>query len=175
MNQPELSFGDDAILIDGYPFRPGLDGALLRIGVREIVEVDMARCVVRTSDELIYLPGWPTASLQEFCGRHALPVRPRYHVWADILDPYVDTSFTAQQVEARNRRLQAAGFGRERVRRLRWLVSVPIFLYQGVAGEWTGLDASDLMESIQFLRLSGLYGAAYRAIMRIALEAYGAG
>jgi hypothetical protein len=173
MSRSDTTFGDDAISISNYPFRPGSVRLPLRIAVREILEVDVGHCALRIGDEVIYLPGWPRVQLQEFCEKHALRTLPRYHVWSDILDPYVDTSFTAKQVEERNQRLQAAGFGRARVCKLRLLVALPIVLYQGIAGEWTGLDAYDLMGSLRFLRLFGLYGLAYRAIMKIALEPYG--
>lgn len=138
----------------------------------EITEIDPVRCVLRVGDELIYLPDWPKGALVEFCQRHNVTMRARYDVWSDILAPYVDTSFPKVAVAARSKRLKVAGFGAIRVFKTRLIVAVPILLFQGIAGEWTGLYHYDLMYSFRMLRLFGLYGVAYRAAMRIALEPY---
>ena len=172
MNSPRLEFKMDRILIENYPYKAKSCRTSLHISATEIDEVDAKRCVLLVKDELIYLPGWPKNELCEFCSRNGIVVRERYDVWGDILDPFVDTSFTHQEIVARSSRLEAANFSSWRVSRLRWLYALPIIVFQGIAGEWTGLHHYHLLHSLRYLRLLGLYGVAYRHTMGVALEAY---
>ncbi len=172
MKDERLKFEGDKISIFNYPFRPGRGQKCLAIPATEVIEADVERCVLLVADELIYLPGWPREELLAFCESHNIPIKRRYDAWADILDPFVDTSFTMEEAAKRKERLKAAGFGPARVARLHLLVALPMFIFQGIAGEWTGLYHYDLLYSLRLLRMFGLYGIAYRATMKVALEPY---
>jgi hypothetical protein len=169
---PTATFSGNEIAVSRYPFRPGFRKARLAIRAEEIREVDVDRCALLVGEEIIYLPGWPRAELTEFCSRNRVRTVARYDSWADILDPFVDTSFTKKEVLSRNTRLRAAGFNSGRVFGLRLLVALPIIIFQGIAGEWTGLYHYHLLYAVRALRLVGLYGWAYRATMRVAREPY---
>jgi hypothetical protein len=166
------TFADDDVIVSKYPFRPGFRKARLAIGASEIREADLDRCALLVGKEIIYLPGWPRPELESFCSKNRVRIVSRYDAWADILDPFVDTSFTSEQVLRRNTRLRAAGFSAGRVFRLRLLIALPVIVFQGIAGEWTGLYHYHLLYSVRVLRLFGLYGLAYWATMGIARGPY---
>jgi hypothetical protein len=168
----QLRFLEDRIIVSGYPFSPSSRSSDLTIQAQDIAEADIDRCTVHAQSELIYLPGWPREELSEFCQRNHIRVRPRYDVWADILDPFVDTSFTSKEVRDRNNRLRQGGFLPCRVFCLRLLYALPIVWFQGLAGEWTGLYHFHLLHALRYLRLVGLYRLAYKHTMKIALEPY---
>jgi hypothetical protein len=172
MPPPKAVFDRDRILIAKYPFLPGSCRKSVSISAGDILEADVKQCTLRVKHELIYLPGWPREELAIYCSRNGVAVRGRYDVWADILDPFVDTSFTSAAVAARNGRLRAARMSAWRVVGLRILYFLPIAAFQGIAGEWTGLHHYHLLYSIRGLRLLGLYSLAYRHTMSIALEPY---
>lgn len=167
-----LEFLGDHFIVREYPFSPSFFADDLKVLASEIAEVDLDRCVVLVGRDLIYLPGWPREELSTFCKDNTIKVRVRYDVWAHILDPFVDTSFTADEVKIRNGHLRQAGFSVWRTFWLRLIFALPIIFFQGMAGEWTGLYHYHLLYSIRWLRLVGLYRLAYRYTMNVALEPY---
>lgn len=172
MAPPKAIFERDRILIPRYPFAPGSCRKNLAIGAADVIEADPRQCTLRLANEIIYLPGWPHDELIAFCTSNQVPVRERYNIWADILEPYVDTSFSSTEVAERRNRLRAAQISTWTVVRLRCLYFLPIVIYQGIAGEWTGLHHYDLLDSLRALRLVGLYGVVYRHTMTVALDQY---
>ena len=167
-----LEFFDDHFIIKKYPFFPSFFARDLTVSASEILEADLHQCVVRLKNDLIYLPDWPRETLSAFCLNNRIKVGVRYDVWAHILDPFVDTSYNSNEVQNRNDQLRQAGFSAWRTFRLRLLFAFPILLFQGIAGEWTGLYHYHLLYSLRSLRLVNLYGLAYRFTMKIALEPY---
>jgi hypothetical protein len=168
----EAVFVGDRILIARYPFLPGSCRKAVSISADEILEADTQHCTLRLKNHIIYLPGWPREDLVAYCASNRVVVRQRYDVWEDILEPFVDTSFTSVQIAARNERLRSAGMSAWRVARLRLLYCLPIVVFQGIAGEWAGLHHYHLLHSLRGLRVLGIYFLPYRHTMNVALEQY---
>jgi hypothetical protein len=172
MALPRAEFHSHRILILRYPFAPGSCRKRLSIAAEHIQEADPNTCTLRVADELIYLPGWPRDELASFCLANGIPLRERYDAWTDILEPFADTSFSCSEIAERNTRLRVGGLSSSRVTGLRFVYCIPIILFQGIAGEWTGLYHYHLLHALRGLRLVGLYSFAYRHTMRVALEQY---
>lgn len=168
----EVLWGENTISIGAYPLRPTFRTKFISLKASEVVEADIERCVLRIAGELIYLPGWPREELQAFCQKNDIAVKKRYDIWSDLLAPFVDTNYSAEDVAEQNRQLRAVGYGRYRVSAIIFCVAIPMILYQGIAGEWVGLYHYDLLFSLRPLKLFGLYGFAYWATMKIALAPY---
>jgi len=49
------------------------------------------------------------ASLNTFCREHRLPFAKRYDVWADLLDPFLDTELSTEDQAASRQRLKERG------------------------------------------------------------------
>jgi hypothetical protein len=172
MAKSNVVFDGDRIAIAKYPFRSGSCSNSITMSAKDILEADPDQCSLRLKNEIIYLPGWPRQELMAYCATNGVPVQKRYDVWADILEPFVDTSFTSDQIGARNNRLRSAGMSAFRVAWLRLLYGLPIVAFQGIAGEWMDLHHYHLLHSLRGLRLLGLYYFVYRHTNSIALEQY---
>ncbi|WP_280508867.1 hypothetical protein [Nocardia cyriacigeorgica] len=87
------------------------------------------------------------AELAEFCARYAVPIAHRVDVWADLLEPYLDTEFSEADQRATIARLERAGIPADEVASIRARVGPVVHAYNVKVWEWVHLGLCDLFEA----------------------------
>ncbi|WP_280212982.1 hypothetical protein [Nocardia cyriacigeorgica] len=85
--------------------------------------------------------------LDEFCARNAIPIGHRVDVWADLLEPYLDTEFSEADQRATIARLARAGIPAAEVASIRARVGPVVHAYNVKVWEWVHLGLCDLLEA----------------------------
>ncbi|MFD6390036.1 hypothetical protein [Nocardia sp. NPDC060259] len=145
-------FADTEIRFASYEF-PGAtvypSGA---IGLAEIRDVDPRATPpeVRTvRGETLFVLAAQRSELDDFATRHGIPVRRRPDVWADLLEPFLDTSFDPDDVRATLDRLRRAGVSPAEVDEIRGRVERAMLAYNidSMLWEWVHLGLYDLLSA----------------------------
>lgn len=99
--------------------------------------------------ETLFVPRALDTELARFCLRHDIPEVRRSDLWADLLEPFLDTEIDAESAGATFARLCAAGFSREEIEAVRERVGSLMYHYNFVAmvWEWGYLGLHDLLHA----------------------------
>jgi hypothetical protein len=147
-----VEFGPTGLLYSSYPYavaRVYPHGTVAVADIRD-VDPDAAPPEVRLrSGETLFVSARQRDDLRAFCEVHAIAVRRRPDVWADLLEPFLDTELTAADDERTASRLAAVGLGREEVARIRAEVGDAMVAYNfgSMLWEWVHLGLFDVLEA----------------------------
>ncbi|MFC6010256.1 hypothetical protein [Nocardia lasii] len=133
---------------------------------------------IRTvTEETLFVAAGDGPALEKFCHRNAIPVRRRPDIWADLLEPFLDTSFDLAHQRATEAQLLAAGFPAAEIVEIRRRVERAMVSYNfdSMLWEWVHLGLFDLLSAAngslaRWTARKSLGDAAelYRWAMRIA-------
>ncbi|MEU5064884.1 hypothetical protein AB0G95_12735 [Streptomyces virginiae] len=115
--------------------------------VRE-ADPDAAPPEIRTlAGEIVFVSSVHQAGLRRFCEVNGIPLRVRPDVWGDLLEPFLDTSFTHRERMANLERLAAVGLDAGETARIRERVGPLMAAYNSVHWDWNHLGLADLLEA----------------------------
>lgn len=167
-------FGDDSIKFDDYPFRPSSvykTGSVNRTLIRDI-DLSKAPPEVRLiTGEILFVPATQKKELNEFAEKLGIPTLEREDVWHDLLEPFLDTTFSISHHKRSFRHLQRQGFSLREIRQIRSKVSKPMWLYNGFFWDWTHLGLMDLLEAVERVSFRWTFKTFYKYAMQIANRA----
>jgi hypothetical protein len=115
-----------------------------------IRDVDLSKTppeVRLKSGEILFVSAELKRELESFAVKFAIPCVERADVWADLLEPFVDTEFSAADQERTLKRLHQQGFLADEVQSIRAKVKDPVLAYNSVVWDWTYLGLFDLLEA----------------------------
>ncbi|MFD4676405.1 hypothetical protein ACFWNN_42255 [Lentzea sp. NPDC058450] len=174
-----VTFGPDRIVFSSYRFpwaSVAPHGVLRASDVRD-VSCSFSPFEIRTvAGETLFLTGDP-AGLKAFCARHDVPSVVRFDVWGNLLEPFLDTSFSASDVAATDARLAGVGLPEADVRSIRERVGplMRAYNFDSMLWEWAHLGLYDLLDALSGTLVPaslpatlGDPGEVYRWAMKIA-------
>lgn len=177
----EARFVDDGIELD-YPF-PGASvhpsGLVPWSDVRE-VDPQATPPEVRTCDELFFVPGSHRDELARRAAAHAVPIVRRVDVWALILEPFLDTTTSADDEERTLDRLERAGVPWADAVGLRahFAPAMVAYNFTSMLWAWAHLGSYDLLLALRGVLTGGShrlgdadFAEVYRRVTAIALSA----
>jgi hypothetical protein len=146
----EVAFaGDRVSLPPAHLCRLG--GASDRLDAVAIADADPAAAPpeIRTvSGEIVFISAAQRAQLERFCQVNDIPIRTRADVWGDLLEPFLDTEFTAEDEAATLSRLLWAGLTAAEVARVRARVGPLMRAYNAIHWDWFHLGLADLLDAV---------------------------
>lgn len=173
-------FDDRGITFREYPFPPASvrrDRHLPWAQVRD-VDPDAAPPEVRTVDgETLFVDARQAADLWTACAAAGRPIVHRIDVWDLLLEPYLDTSFDAEDRERTLTTLERCGISRRESSEIRRRVGGTMLAYNSVLWDWVHLGLYDLLTvtrraptllTLRHRLSSRRYATFYRWAMEIA-------
>lgn len=137
-----LRFGDGWIEIDGR-----------RIAAGDVVEIDPGGFppLLRTGDELLFVSATRKAELEAWALKQGVPLRSRFDVWAALLEPALDTRFSAEQQKRTLEQLLRHGFTAREVEAIRARVVEPMRRWNldSMTWEWVHLGLFDVLQVME--------------------------
>ena len=148
----KLTFDQEFVSFHNYPF-PGSSihprGKVTAGSIRD-VDPDAYPPEIRTRDgETLFVPRARQTDFQKFIGDQSLKVVQRPDVWSLILDPFLDTEFTAELQELTFERLAEFGLTRDQVQQTRDQVESAMLSYNQPFGEWRHLGLFDMLHAMR--------------------------
>ena len=148
----KLTFNDESISFRDYPF-PGSSiyprGNVLYTSIRD-VDPDASPPEIRTIEsETLFVPADQLADFQKVIEQQSLKIVNRPDPWSLILEPFLDTEFTAEQKEQTFSLLSDHGLSREQVLRIRRTVESAMLSYNQPFGEWRHLGLFDMLNAMR--------------------------
>ena len=146
----EISFSEDFVVLDDYPFPQRNRGR--KVIADEISEVvlNWMPPAIRTSDgEYLLVPAPQKEELIGFASRCGIPMTKRVDVWSFILEPFLDTEFTADQKARTMGILAESGVPEDEVARIRRLVNGPMLLWTAITWEWCHYGLYDVLSQMK--------------------------
>uniref|UniRef100_A0AAU2JZ20 Transcriptional regulator n=1 Tax=Streptomyces sp. NBC_00049 TaxID=2903617 RepID=A0AAU2JZ20_9ACTN len=138
-------FSDDAVLLprEGWPSDSPLPAAAVRDH-----DPDASPPEMRTvQGDTVFVPAARRTELERFCAAHGIPLSRRPDVWGDLLEPFLDTTFTAADQAQTLDRLARAGLGAAEVADIRERVGPLMRAYNSVHWDWHHLGLADLLDA----------------------------
>jgi hypothetical protein len=147
----DVSFAEDRVRFPRYGFRGASVHPAGDVPVERVRDADWTAMPpeIRTTDgETLFVARPHREALAGFCGRHGIPHRRRHDVWGDLLDPFLDTWFDAEDERATLDRLAGSGFGEPEVADIRARVGPVMLAYNGIVWDWVNLNLFDLLTAM---------------------------
>lgn len=124
--------------------------------------------------ELIFISATDRAALSHWAAEQHIPTLQRPDLWADLLEPFLDTEFDEASQEQTRQRLQSHGLSPAEIAYWRQRVKGPMLRYNALLWEWVHLGLYDLLCAMSFpmaLRARAqAFCALYVEAMEIALR-----
>ncbi|MGW5919275.1 hypothetical protein ACWFPY_09790 [Nocardia fluminea] len=141
---------DTEIRFVDYPFAGASVYPEGVIAVSAITEADPGaiRPYLRTvAGEMLFVHAEHRRALDEFCRRNAIALHRRLDIWSDLLEPFLDTWFDAEDQQATEARLHAVGLGSAEIVEIRGFVERAMMSYNfdSMLWEWVYLGLYDLL------------------------------
>ncbi|MEW6732280.1 MAG: hypothetical protein AB1489_13205 [Acidobacteriota bacterium] len=148
-----VEFLSDGIRFTDYPYPPASiypTGIVKYLSIEEIV-INAIPPEVRTSEDILFVSASLREQLMTVAKEQGIALTNRQDVWGLILEPFLDTEFTAAQQQATLELLEQNGIDRELSKRLRNRVAKAMWAYNFDSGlwDWCHLGLSDLLSALQ--------------------------
>ncbi|MBK6963192.1 MAG: hypothetical protein IPH20_04440 [Bacteroidales bacterium] len=169
----QLTIGDTFLIIENYPFEPSIAYSQTKFTADQIDELDCKSYppTIRIKDELIFLPTEKKNELEDFAEKNKISIveRPMIREW--ILEPFLDTEFTAGSDQRLTSLLGKSGLTADQVSSLRAEVETQMLKYNfdTMLWEWGGLGASDVLRAMRTKYNKDEFKDFYKRVMEIAL------
>lgn len=170
----EAIFHENGIEFRSYPFRPASVSEEPAVHFDLIKDVDLSKSppeVRLKSGEILFISATQSKELEAFAARFRIAALNRVDVWADLLEPFLDTEFSLAEQEKTLRRLEEQGFSRREIASIRKTVKDPVLLYNSVLWEWVHLGLFDVLEAVSRQTSAGRFEEFYWYAMEIANRA----
>lgn len=106
---------------------------------------------IRTrSGETLFLAPEAKHALEEFCTVNGIPLVRRFDVWGNLLEPFLDTSFSAAHQAATDSLLHGVGLTQESIDsiRVRLWPLMRSYNFDSMLWEWADLSLFDLLKAL---------------------------
>lgn len=136
---PKVSISRFGAEFEEYPYPPSLVYPKGKIQWHSVVEINSqaAPPEIRTrSGEILAVPATQAPELLRMASQAGVPDVLRVDVWGLVLEPFLDTPFTAQRRKYTSRLLMANGVSASERRRLRIALTPVMMAYNGTSGLW---------------------------------------
>ncbi|MGK3208019.1 hypothetical protein [Amycolatopsis sp. MEPSY49] len=148
-----VTFAEDHICFQQYPFAGASvhpTGVVTPDRIRDAEPRATPPEIRTTRGETLFVPHDRRAGLEEFCRRHGIAVVRRRDVWADLLEPFLDTEVGAEAERATDERLQRAGIPRSEVTRIRERLTplMTAYNFDSMLWEWAYLGLFHLLSAV---------------------------
>jgi hypothetical protein len=149
----EVRFAEDRICYLSYDF-PGAtvypSGPVTPAQIRD-ADWTTARPELRTTHgETLFIPRRQWAEFEQFCRRHGIIKKYRPSTWSDLLEPFLDTWFDADDQRATEQRLHEAGLSPAEITAIRQRLAPVMNAYNFDSGlwDWVDLGLFDLLSAV---------------------------
>ncbi|MEV4145789.1 hypothetical protein AB0J40_19105 [Amycolatopsis sp. NPDC049691] len=148
-----VTFAEDHICFRQYPFAGASvhpTGVVTPDRIRDAEPGATPPEIRTTRGETLFVPHDRRAELEEFGHRHGIAVVRRRDVWADLLEPFLDTEIGAEAERATDERLHRAGIPRPEVRRIRDRLTplMTAYNFDSMLWEWAYLGLFHLLSAV---------------------------
>ena len=148
----KLKFDNKAVFFRRCPF-PGSSvypkGNVPHCSIRD-VDPDAKPPEIRTLDgETLFVPAAQRADFLQVIKDQSFNVVKRPDIWCLILEPFLDTEFSAEQSEQTLRQLEEFGMSRDEVSQTRIEVKAAMLSYNSPLGDWLHLGLYDVLHAMR--------------------------
>ena len=147
-----VTFGPDHIVFAAYEFPWASVHPHGVLPASHVRDASMGgRPEVRTdSGETLFLSRDDAAGLAEFCLRHGIADVVRFDVWGNLLEPFLDTEFSAEASAATCARLHSVGLSQDVIDSIRARLTPLMHAYNldSMLWEWADLGLYDLLRAL---------------------------
>ncbi|NEW41811.1 hypothetical protein GV794_14050 [Nocardia cyriacigeorgica] len=139
-----VCFGDDHLSAADLP---AADREVLATEIRDADPTAISPEIRTRAGVTLFVSATQREELDGFCAAHSIPIRRRFDVWAELLEPYLDTEFADDEHRATIARLELAGIPADEVAHIRERVGPVVHAYNVKVWEWVHLGLPDLLEA----------------------------
>ncbi len=170
----KITFATDSLKFEDYPFDCSFVSTNPVLNIKDIINicVNSAPPTVKVDNELIFISAEHKQKLIDFAEKNNLPFSDRPALWDWILEPFLDTEFTAEDKERIYILLEKYELGRETVDKLRETVTEQMIKYnfETMLWEWTMFSALDVLNAMKPRLTPNEFKIFYKQVMEIALR-----
>ncbi|MCX2679076.1 hypothetical protein OOZ15_03905 [Galbibacter sp. EGI 63066] len=149
----ESEIGHREILISEYPFEPSIAFPNRRIKADEIdwVCYISGPAKIKVDKDLIFISTELKNELKKFAQRNKIKIQEHSWNWEWILDPYLDTTLTAEEEKRLLKNLSENGLEKAEVERIRNEVGQQMLKYNfdTMLWEWCSLGLYDVLSAMR--------------------------
>lgn len=146
-------FLDDAIIINNYPFEPSIFFTKSKIDLNDSFEIcyETFPPFIKIANEIVFITSEKKDELKSFALRNKIPIFKSPANWDYILEPYLDTEFSEEQIENSNEYLNKNGIGTSELKTIRNEVGKQMMRYNfdTMLWEWVNLGLSDVLSAMR--------------------------
>lgn len=164
------------IRIREYPFKPSSVYPQRTILPHDIqaMSLDFGVCKIHLADDIVFISAEQKDELRQFASRYGIPLIPQSWNWDWILEPYLDTEFTAENEARVQELLQKNGIEKEELDRIRAEVAQQMYAYNfdTLLWDWCSLGLSDVLAAMRAKYNEAEFRDFYKRALEIETRGY---
>jgi hypothetical protein len=149
LKELSVTFDGSALIFENYPFEPSTVYPTGKILFADIQDIELRHCseIRLKNGDILFVPNSSKAALMEFVNIHSPSIVRRTSVWSRLLEPFLDSSQTKEEVEADLQWLAKQGIDKKAVSRWRREVGGAMMAMNFGTGmwEWAGFELFDVL------------------------------
>lgn len=169
----QVTIGQDTITFIDYPFEPSIAFKQATFKLSDIDDIDPTGYppTIKVGDELLFVSAKQKDELINFGADNNIKTVGRMDIWSWILEPFLDTEFTAETDQRLTNLLENYGLTVDKVKTLRGEVETQMLKYNFDTMLWEcgGLGVSDVLRAMRTKYDREQYREFYKKAMQIAL------
>jgi hypothetical protein len=169
----EVTIGQDTITFTDYPFKPSIAFKQATFKPSDIDNIDPTGYppTIKVGNELLFVSAKQKDELIKFVADNNIKTVDRLDIWSWILEPFLDTEFTAETDQRLTTLLEDYGLTADIVKSIRAEVETQMLKYNfdTMLWEWGGLGVSDVLRAMRTKYNKEQYREFYKRAMEIAL------
>jgi hypothetical protein len=169
----EVTIGQDTITFTDYPSKPSIAFKQATFKPSDIDNIDPTGYppTIKVGNELLFVSAKQKDELIKFVADNNIKTVDRLDIWSWILEPFLDTEFTAETDQRLTTLLEDYGLTADIVKSIRAEVETQMLKYNfdTMLWEWGGLGVSDVLRAMRTKYNKEQYREFYKRAMEIAL------
>lgn len=167
----ESVINEHTIEINHYPLKPSVAYPSKTIKANEIdaMSLDFGICKLFTADDIVFVTAEKKNELEQFAKTNNIKLTEHSWNWDWILEPYLDTEYTAEGDQKIIEGLAKKGFKKQEIEQIRAEVEVQMYKYNfdTTLWEWNSLGLHDVLSAMRVKYKDEEYKNFYKRAIEI--------
>jgi hypothetical protein len=164
---------ENEIKITKYPFEPSIVYPEKTLPAKDIKAICYSHPItLKVENEFIFISREQLEAIQIFVANHNIPIIEQNWNWSWLLEPYLDTEYTAEDDEKITNLLIENGFSKQEISKIRNEVEQQMYKYNSILWEWIDLNLLNVLQAMRVKYNKTKFRDFYQRAMQIEAKGF---
>lgn len=164
---------ENEIKITKYPFEPSIVYPEKTLPAKDIKAICYSYPItLKIENEFIFISREQLEAIQIFVANNNISIIEQNWNWSWLLQPYLDTEYTAEDDEKITNLLIENGFSKQEISKIRNEIEQQMYKYNSILWEWIDLNLLDVLQAMRVKYNKEKFRDFYQRAMQIEAKGF---